>query len=99
MKQIISCKKVIECKGIFVNAKEALRNSSNVPLDSDFFRPGKYEYSLPNVFKAAVRVKFTRTDGKVVTKKVLITTEYYSSLVEFDNWGMEFYSSSIIKFK
>lgn len=78
-KKIIRSKETIHVnRGQFANAHEALRSCvGTMTLDHFGLEPAFGE--IPASFKLAVRVRFTRTDGKEVSRKILQTVSSWGS--------------------
>jgi len=97
MKKIIRAKEVVDVTRDYVryaNAKDALKAS-----DAESVLFDVYKTDLPEKFKLSVKVRFFRSDGKIVTRRILQTVKSWGfGWVEYDAMGHEFYNRPYIEF-
>jgi hypothetical protein len=92
MKKIIKAPFVLDLSevGVFETAKAALKSADHLsPLS--FGWAWDQEVNLPEKFKLAVRVRFTRTDGRRITRRVLQTARYTCGYEEYSGYDYDSY--------
>lgn len=78
-KKIIRAEGVVELNnGSFATAKDALRSLSGKTSLFGLLGTRLYDVDVPASFKLAAKVRFTRTDGKKVTRRVLQTVKSWT---------------------